>query len=61
VNGQAFASGSFTLKSASQCQGGSPRFNIFTTTGTFFIGRNNVTPVLTLDCRCRPAQSPERR
>jgi hypothetical protein len=49
VNGQAFTSGSFTLKSASQCQGGSPRFNIFTTTGTFFLGCNNVTPVTNAD------------
>lgn len=49
VNGQAFVSGSFTLKIASQCQGGSPRFNIFTTTGTFFLGCNNVTPVTNTD------------
>jgi hypothetical protein len=49
VNGQPFASGSFTLKAASQCQGGSPRFNIVTTTGTFFLGCNNVTPVLNAD------------
>jgi hypothetical protein len=49
VNGQAFTSGSFTLKSTSQCQGGSPRFNIFTTTGTFFLGCNNVTPVVNAD------------
>jgi hypothetical protein len=49
VNGQPFTSGSFTLKSATQCQGGSPRFNIFTTTGTFFLGCNNVTPVTNAD------------
>jgi len=49
VNGQAFASGSFTLKTASQCQGGSPRFNIVTTTGTFFLGCNNTTPVTNTD------------
>jgi len=49
VNGQPFTSGSFTLKSATQCQGGSPRFNIFTTTGTFFLGCNNVTPVMNAD------------
>jgi hypothetical protein len=42
--GQAFTSGSFTLASASQCQGGSPRFNVVTTTGTFFLGCNNVIP-----------------
>ena len=49
VNGQPFTSGSFTLKTASQCQGGSPRFNLFTTTGTFFLGCNNVTPVTNAD------------
>ena len=43
--GQTFTSASFTLKSTSQCQGGSPRFDIVTTTGTFFLGCNNVTPV----------------
>jgi hypothetical protein len=49
LNGQPFTSASFTLKSTSQCQGGSPRFNIFTTTGTFFLGCNNVTPVVNAD------------
>lgn len=44
--GQAFTSGSFTLASASQCQGGSPRFNVVTTTGTFFLGCNNVIPTV---------------
>jgi hypothetical protein len=44
LTGQTFTSGSFTLANAAQCQGGSPRFNIFTTTGTFFLGCNNVTP-----------------
>jgi hypothetical protein len=45
LTGQTFTSASFTLKSTTQCQGGSPRFNIVTTTGTFFLGCNNVTPV----------------
>jgi hypothetical protein len=45
LTGQTFTSGSFTLANAAQCQGGSPRFNVFTTTGTFFLGCNNVTPV----------------
>ena len=36
--------GAFTLASATQCQGGSPRFNVDTTTGFFFLGCNNVTP-----------------
>jgi hypothetical protein len=54
VNGQTFTSGSFTLKSASQCQGGSPRFNIYTTapapaTQPYFLGCNNVTPVMNAD------------
>jgi hypothetical protein len=44
VSGQTFQSASFTLASASQCQGGSPRFNVVTTTGVFFLGCNNVTP-----------------
>ena len=44
VSGQTFQSASFTLASATQCQGGSPRFNVVTTTGLFFLGCNNVTP-----------------
>jgi hypothetical protein len=47
--GQTFASASFTLANASQCQGGSPRFNVVTTDGTFFLGCNNVTPTLNGD------------
>jgi hypothetical protein len=43
--GQTFTSASFTLASTSQCQGGSPRFDVVTTTGTFFLGCNNVIPV----------------
>jgi len=42
--GQTFKSASFTLASTSQCHGGSPRFNIETTTATFFLGCNNVIP-----------------
>ena len=54
LTGQAFTSASFTLANAAQCQGGSPRFNIFTTTtpaGTspFFLGCNNVTPTTNAD------------
>src|ERR671934_1587133 len=48
--GQTFTSASFTLASASQCQGGSPRFDVVTTNGTtsttFFLGCNNVTPTI---------------
>jgi hypothetical protein len=49
LSGQTFQSASFTLASASQCQGGSPRFNVFTSDGTFFLGCNNVTPTLNGD------------
>jgi hypothetical protein len=49
ANGQPFSSASFTLATTAQCQGGSPRFNVFTTTGTFFLGCNNVTPTLNAD------------
>jgi hypothetical protein len=46
VSGQAFQSAAFTLASTAQCQGGSPRFNVTTTTGLFFLGCNNVTPTV---------------
>ena len=49
VSGQTFQSASFTLASASQCQGGSPRFNVVTTAGLFFLGCNNVTPTTNAD------------
>ena len=49
LSGQTFTSASFTLASATQCQGGSPRFNIVTTDGTFFLGCNNVTPTTNSD------------
>jgi hypothetical protein len=45
VSGQTFTSASFTLASAAQCQGGSPRFNVVTNVQTYFLGCNNVTPV----------------
>src|SRR5919204_230896 len=45
LEGQTFTSAEFTLASSSQCQGGSPRFDVVTTTGLFFLGCNNVTPV----------------
>ena len=44
LEGQTFTSASFTLASAAQCQGGSPRFDVVTTNGLFFLGCNNVTP-----------------
>ena len=45
--GATFTTGSFTLASAGQCNGGSPRFDVYTTTQSpFFLGCNNVTPVL---------------
>jgi hypothetical protein len=46
LSGQAFTSAEFTLASPAQCHGGSPRFDIVTTTGTFFLGCNNVAPVV---------------
>jgi hypothetical protein len=49
VSGQTFQSASFTLANATQCQGGSPRFNVVTTTGLFFLGCNNVTPMTNAD------------
>jgi hypothetical protein len=49
LDGQAFQSASFTLASASQCLGGSPRFDVSTTTGLFFLGCNNVTPTTNSD------------
>jgi hypothetical protein len=49
VSGQTFTSASFTLASAAQCQGGSPRFNVVTSVMTFFLGCNNVAPVINGD------------
>jgi hypothetical protein len=49
LEGQPFVSASFTLASASQCNGGSPRFDIVTTTGLFFLGCNNVIPTTNAD------------
>ena len=46
MSGQTFTSASFTLANASQCQGGSPRFNVVTNVTTFFLGCNNVTPTI---------------
>jgi hypothetical protein len=53
VGGMTFSSASFTLANTGQCQGGSPRFNVVTTSGatttTFFLGCNNVTPTINAD------------
>jgi hypothetical protein len=49
LEGQTFTSASFTLASAAQCQGGSPRFDVVTTNGTFFLGCNNVIPTTNAD------------
>jgi hypothetical protein len=49
VAGQTFQSASFTLASASQCQGGSPRFDIVVGTTVYFLGCNNVTPTINSD------------
>ena len=44
--GKTFQSAQFTLASTAQCQGGSPRFVIVTTTGLYPLGCNNVTPTV---------------
>ena len=45
--GATFTSASFTLANVSQCNGGSPRFNVYTNVQQpFFLGCNNVTPVV---------------
>ena len=49
LTGQTFTSGSFTLANATQCQGGSPRFNVTTTTKLYFLGCNNVIPTTKAD------------
>ena len=49
MSGQTFQSASFTLASTAQCQGGSPRFNVVTSTALFFLGCNNVTPTTNAD------------
>jgi hypothetical protein len=49
LSGQTFTSASFTLANMTQCQGGSPRFNIFTTDGTFFLGCNTDPPTINGD------------
>ena len=49
LEGQTFQSASFTLASATQCQGGSPRFDVVTSNGLFFLGCNNVTPTINGD------------
>jgi hypothetical protein len=46
VSGQTFTSASFTLANTAQCQGGSPRFNVVTNVQTYFLGCNNVIPVI---------------
>jgi hypothetical protein len=48
-SGQTFTSASFTLANAGQCQGGSPRFNVGTSGGLFFLGCNTVTPTMNAD------------
>src|SRR5918994_145460 len=47
--GQTFQSAEFTLKSSTQCQGGSPRFIVVTNTGLYPLGCNNVTPTQNAD------------
>ena len=42
LEGQTFTSGKFTLASTAQCNGGSPRFDVVTDQGFFFLACNNV-------------------
>jgi hypothetical protein len=53
VGGTTFDSAAFTLANPAQCQGGSPRFNVVTSSGgtstTLFLGCNNVTPTMNAD------------
>lgn len=49
LSGQTFESASFTLANASQCQGGSPRFDIVAGGTVYFLGCNNVTPTMNTD------------
>ena len=51
VAGQTFQSASFTLANASQCQGGSPRFDIVVGSTVYYegLGCNNVTPTINGD------------
>ncbi|HUQ23387.1 MAG TPA: hypothetical protein VM049_10290 [Gaiellaceae bacterium] len=45
LTGQTFQSAEFTLANAAQCKGGSPRFLVITSTGSFPLGCNNVAPI----------------
>jgi hypothetical protein len=51
LTGQTFQSASFTLASPSQCNGGSPRFDIVAGGTTYYegLGCNNVTPTINAD------------
>jgi hypothetical protein len=49
VEGQTFQSAEFTLKSSTQCQGGSPRFVIVASGVLYHVGCNNVTPTQNAD------------
>jgi hypothetical protein len=49
VAGQTFQSASFTLANTSQCQGGSPRFDVVVGSTNYFLGCNNVTPTVNSD------------
>jgi hypothetical protein len=48
--GATFATASFTLSNPADCHGGSPRFDVYTSVQSpFFLGCNNVTPVINGD------------
>jgi hypothetical protein len=48
--GATFTSASFTLSNPTDCHGGSPRFDVYTSVQSpFFLGCNNVIPVINTD------------
>jgi hypothetical protein len=59
VAGETFQSASFTLANASQCQGGSPRFDIVVGATVYFLGCNNVTPTINTDGTATYTFTPE--
>ena len=48
-NGATFTSAEFTLANTTQCQGGSPRWIIITSTAFYPVGCNNVIPTVNAD------------
>src|SRR3954470_7762658 len=59
LEGQTFQSAAFTLANASQCQGGSPRFDVVAGGTVYFLGCNNVTPTINSDGTATYVFTPE--